>query len=592
MRCLGLRNLQRREGVRMVKLKINGKKVQVQEGTSIIKAAEQLGISIPSLCYFEGLNDIGACRICVVEVKGQDRLVASCATPVEEGMEVLTDSPRARRARMVNMQLLLSQHNCSCPTCSRSGNCKLQELASSMNIDDIYKKRLSEKPWNQNLPIIRNSTKCIHCLRCIQVCDNIQGVQIWKLTGTGGRTEIEVREGLDLSESGCVFCGQCVTHCPTSALAARDDTEKVFEALENPEVITIAQVAPSVRATWGEMFGLNREAASPKRMAAAMRRLGFDYVFDTNFTADLTIMEEGSEFIERFTHRDDYSWPMFTSCCPGWVRYLKGFYPELTGNLSTAKSPQQMFGAVAKSFFAEKIGVDPKKIFCVSIMPCTAKKAERAIPTMNDAGTDSDVDVVITTREFDRMLRAKGINPGFLPEEEFDSPLGSGTGAAVVFGATGGVMDAALRSAYYLITGENPDPDTFKAVRGPKGRKEASFKIPGAGEVRLAVVSGLKNTRELLDDIENGRASYDFVEVMACPGGCVGGGGQPIKDGYELAAERGEELWRLDLESEIRYSHENPDIIGLYKEYFEKPLSERSHHLLHTDHNKWEVEVK
>jgi len=576
----------------MVNLKINGKEVKVQEGSSIIKAAEQLGVSIPSLCYFEGLNDIGACRICVVEVLGQDRLVASCATPVEEGMEVLTDSPRARRARMVNMQLLLSQHNCSCPTCSRSGNCKLQELAAAMNIDDIYRKRLNEKPWNKNLPIIRDATKCIHCLRCIQVCDNIQGLHIWKLTGTGGKTGIEVREGLELSESGCVFCGQCVTRCPTSALGGRDDTEKVFEALENPEVTTIVQVAPSVRAAWGEMFGMEREMASPMKMAAAMRRLGFDYVFDTNFTADLTIMEEGSEFVERFTHREDYSWPMFTSCCPGWVRFLKGFYPEFTENLSTAKSPQQMFGAVAKSFFAEKIGKDPKKLFCVSIMPCTAKKAEREIPTMNDACGDSDVDVVITTREFDRMLRAKGINPELLPEEEFDSPLGSGTGAAVVFGATGGVMDAALRSAYYLVTGENPDPDAFKAVRGPKGRKEASFNIPGAGEVRLAVVSGLKNTRELLNDINRGVSNYDFVEVMACPGGCVGGGGQPIKDGCELAVERGEELWRLDRESEIRYSHENPDVIGLYEEYFGKPLSERSHHLLHTDHSKWEVEVK
>ena len=338
-----------------------------------------------------------------------------------------------------------------------------------------------------------------------------------------------------------------------------------------------------------EDFGLTPDFATPKRMAAALRRLGFDHVFDTDFTADLTIMEEGSEFIERFTHADQYSWPMFTSCCPGWVRFLKSQYPEYTDNLSTAKSPQQMFGALAKSYFAEKIGVDPHKIFSVSVMPCASKKSECDLPTMNDACGDPDVDVVITTREFARMLHATGVVPALLPEEDFDSPLGTGTGAAVIFGATGGVMDAALRSAYYLVTGKNPDADTFTAVRGMDGWKEAVFTVPGAGDVRVAVASGLGNTRRLIEAVKRGDVAYDFVEIMACPGGCAGGGGQPIMDGVELAEDRGDVLWQLDRESKIRFSHENPDVLALYEEYLEKPLGHKSHHLLHTDHHGWQM---
>ena len=363
-------------------------------------------------------------------------------------------------------------------------------------------------------------------------------------------------------------------------------------AIHDPEIVTVVQVAPAVRAAWGESLGVDREFATAKRMVSALKRVGFDYVFDTNFTADLTIMEEGSEFIERFTHRDEHKWPMFTSCCPGWIRFIKSQYPEFTDNLSTAKSPQQMFGAVAKSFFAEKIGVDPHKMFVVSIMPCVAKKSEAALPQMNDACGDPDVDVVLTTREMDRLLRSEHVPVKYLPETEFDSPLGTGTGAAVIFGATGGVMDAALRSAYYLITGENPPADAFTDVRGIKGRKEAKFTIPGAGEVKVAVVSGLRNTRFLMRDIRAGRASFDFVEIMACPGGCAGGGGQPIHDGVELADERGKLLWQLDHEAVLRYSHENPDVLAVYEEYFKAPLGERSHHLLHTDHHCWEMPPK
>ena len=361
-----------------------------------------------------------------------------------------------------------------------------------------------------------------------------------------------------LKDTDCTYCGQCVTHCPTGALTARDDTVAVYDALADPKITTVVQVAPAVRAAWAEAFGLDPALATTGRLAAALRRIGFDYVFDTNFTADLTIMEEGSEFLERFTHRGQYRWPMFTSCCPGWVRFLKGQFPAWTANLSTAKSPQQMFGAVAKSYFAEKIGVDPHDMRVISVMPCVSKKAECRLPTMNDACGDPDVDIVLTTRELTRMLRCEHILPQDLPEEGFDSPLGSGTGAAVIFGATGGVMDAALRSAYFLVTGRDPDPDAFRAVRGDRPWKEAVFTIPGAGEVHVAVVSGLGNTRRLMTALEKGQVSYDFVEVMACPGGCAGGGGQPIHEGAELAGERGERLWQLDAASPIRFSHENP----------------------------------
>jgi NADH-quinone oxidoreductase subunit G len=572
----------------MVKLTINSKAVEAQEGATILKSANAAGITIPYLCYFPGLNEIGACRVCAVEVEGRDRLAAACNTVAEEGMIIHTNSPRARNARRANVEFILSQHDCHCPTCARNGNCSLQSLAADLNIlDNSYESEVPKKYWDENAPLIRKESKCIKCMRCIQVCDKIQTLNVWDVNGTGSRATVGVSEGCGIKEAACSYCGQCITHCPVGALTARDDTERVFTALDDPGIVTVAQVAPAVRAAWAESFGVSREFATPKRMAAALRRLGFNYVFDTNFAADLTIMEEGSEFIRRFTDSANFKWPMFTSCCPGWVRFIKSQYPEMTGQLSTAKSPQQMFGAVTKSFFAEKIGVDPHKIRCVSIMPCSSKKSECAIPTMNDACGDPDVDLVITTREFANMLRVMGINPMLLPEEEFDSPLGSGTGAAIVFGTTGGVMDAALRSVYFLVAGKNPDADAFKAVRGMDGWKEAVLNIPNAGEVRVAVASGLGNARRLMEAIKRGEARYHFVEIMACPGGCAGGGGQPIIDGVELADERGELLWELDRKSAIRYSHENPDITAIYREYFEKPLGHKSHHLLHTDHHGW-----
>ena len=574
----------------MVTLTIDNKVISVPEGTTILEAARSANITIPTLCYLKDINEIAACRICMVEVEGHARLVPSCDNAVVEGMVVHTNSPRVREARRVNLRLLLSQHDDNCTKCTRSGNCKLQKLCNDYNLlGDHYIKDLKNIEDDFSNPVVRIENRCIRCMRCIQVCDKIQSMNIWDVVGTGTRTTVGVGRFRTLGESDCTFCGQCITHCPVGALQEHDDTGKVWDALADPKKVTVVQIAPAVRAAWAEYYHLDPKFATAKRMVTALKAMGFDYVFDTNFSADLTIMEEGSEFLQRFTHRDQYKWPMFTSCCPGWVRFVKGQFPEYTGNLSSAKSPQAMFGAVAKSYFAEKIGVDPHDIFVVSIMPCTAKKAERAIPNLNDACGDPDVDVVLTTREFNRMLRGEQINPAVLEETEFDSPLGTGTGAAVIFGATGGVMDAALRSAYYLVTGRNPDPDAFSAVRGMDGWKEATFEIPGAGKVRVAVVSGLGNTRKLMNALKEGKASYDFVEVMACPGGCAGGGGQPIHDGQELAESRGDILWNIDKDMSVRFSHENPEIQTLYNQYFHKPLSHRAHELLHTDLTAWKM---
>jgi len=574
----------------MVTLKIDNQIVTVPEGTTILEAAKSVHINIPTLCYLKDINEIAACRLCVVEIEGHVRLVPSCDNVVSEGMVVYTNSPRVREARRVNLRLLLSQHDTQCTKCTRSGNCKLQQLTTDYNLlGEHYVKDLKKTPDDYSNPIVRVTNRCVRCMRCVQICDKVQSMNIWDLIGTGSRTDVGVRNFRTLAESDCTFCGQCVTHCPVGALQERDDTGRVWDALADPKKVTIVQVAPAVRAAWAEHYHLDPKFATAKRMVSCLKEMGFNYVFDTNFAADLTIMEEGSEFIERFTHRDQYRWPMFTSCCPGWMRFVKGQFPDYVQNLSSAKSPQGMFGAVAKSYFAEKIGVDPHDIFVVSVMPCTAKKSECTFPNLNDACGDPDVDVVLTTREMVRMFRGEQLDPTYMPETDFDSPLGSSTGAAVIFGATGGVMDAALRSAYYLVTGENPPADAFTAVRGMDGWKEATFNVPGAGDVRVAVVSGLGNTRRLMYALQNGEVSYDFVEVMACPGGCAGGGGQPIHDGKEMAEYRGGVLWDIDKSMEIRFSHENEDVLQLYREYFDKPLSHRAHHLLHTDLTEWKM---
>lgn len=574
----------------MVNLTIDHKNVQVPEGTTILKAAQAAGIEIPTLCFLKDLNEIGACRICCVEIEGKETLAASCNTKVEEGMVIYTSSLKAHYARRMNLQIILSQHDFRCAACQRNGSCSLQKICADMNINDVpFQQDYEKSEWDQSFPLIRNAGKCIKCMRCVQICDKVQSLNIWDIVNTGKRTSVGVSKMRKIAESDYSLCGQCITHCPTGALRERDDVRKVLDAVHDPQKIVVAQIAPAVRASWGEGLALSDGMATEKRLAAAARALGIDYVFDTNFSADLTIMEEANEFLERLTHRGDYQWPMFTSCCPGWVRFLKSQYPDMTKQLSTAKSPQQMFGAVAKSYVAKNVlGVDPEQVFCVSIMPCTAKKAECELPNINGSDACRDVDAALTTREFDRMLRSELITPANLDEEEFDSPLGTGSGAAVIFGATGGVMEAALRTAYYALHKENPKPDAFQAVRGLDGVKEAVFEIAGT-TVRTAVAHGLSNARKLMEKIAAKEADYDFVEVMACPGGCAGGGGQPITEGREMAGTRAAKLYHLDKANPLRFSHENPSVLELYSSYLEKPLSEKAHKLLHTDHEGWKM---
>lgn len=561
----------------MVNLVINGTNVSVEEGTTILEAARTVGHEIPTLCYLKEINEIGACRVCVVEVEGVDRCVTACNTTVREGMVVYTHSRRVRTTRKTNVKLILSQHDYRCASCIRSGNCTLQTVANELNISDMpYDIRTEKSRIDKSFPLIKESDKCIKCMRCVQICDKVQSLNVWDVVNTGARTTVDVSDGRKIGESQCALCGQCVTHCPVGALRERDDVGRALDAVENPDIITVVQVAPAVRTAWGEGFGLSREFATAKRLVAGLRKIGFDYIFDTTFSADLTIMEEGSEFIQRLPEIKESGLPMFTSCCPGWVRFIKSQYPQLAGRLSTAKSPQQMFGAITKSYYADLLGVDPSKIFCISIMPCMAKKDECTW----DGG--SDVDVVLTTREIERLFRSYYVRTQILQEEEFDSPLGTGTGAGVIFGTTGGVMEAALRSAHYLVTGKNPEVDAFKSVRGMDGWKESEFDIDGT-KIKVAVASGLGNARRLIDAILAGSVRYDFVEIMACPGGCVNGGGQPIHDGVELKAERAAVLYNLDEKNTIRYSHENPEIVKCYEEYLEKPLSHRAHELLHTN---------
>lgn len=568
----------------MINLTIDGIQVSVPEGTTVMKAAAGIGIEVPHLCFLEGINEISACKVCVVEIEGKEKLITACNSPVEENMVVYTNSPKVRKVRRTNVELILSQHDCHCATCVRSGNCSLQKISNDLGILDVpFKEELPKVPWDDTFPLIRDSSKCIKCMRCVQICDKVQAVHVWDVQNTGSRTTVDVAGNKTIDCSDCTLCGQCITHCPVGALRERNDIPKVFEALADPEKITVVQVAPAVRTAWAEELGLTPEEASEGRMVAALKRIGFDYVFDTNFSADLTIMEEGSELIERLGNPGKYAWPMFTSCCPGWVSFVSKKYPNYLRNLSTAKSPQQMFGAMVKTYFAQKKGIDPNNICSISIMPCVSKKREASYPYMRSAKSGQDVDIVLTTREFVRMLRAEHINPKFLSESDFDSPLGEGTGAAVIFGVTGGVMEAALRTAYAVLEGHNPDADAFKAVRGTDGRRVSEFTVAGK-TLRTCVVSGLGNAEKLMEDIKAGKVSYDFVEVMACPGGCVGGGGQPIHDGCEMAEHRGTKLYTLDKNRTIRYSHENSEVKKAYEDFLGKPLGHKAHELLHSDH--------
>lgn len=576
----------------MVSLTINGRRVQAPEGTTIMEAARLADIHIPHLCFLKGINEIAACRVCCVEVEGERAMVTACNTPVMEGMVVHTNSPRARQTRRVNVELILSQHDCRCATCVRSGNCQLQNIANDLGILQLpFETQLPKGlrgAWTTTFPLYRDYNKCIKCMRCIQICEKVQTLKVWDLAGTGGRTTIDVSGNMVIKDSDCSLCGQCVTHCPVGGLRERDDTAEVYRALADPKLITVVQVAPAVRTAWGESLGIAPEKATMGLMTAALKALGFDYVFDTCFTADLTIMEEANELLQRLKAGDLADYPMFTSCCPGWVRFLKSQYPQLTRQLSTAKSPQQMFGSITKNWFAQKIGADAKNIRCISIMPCMAKKAECALPTMRtEAGPD--VDIALTTREFVRMIRADKIDVALLEEARPDAPLGIHTGAGEIFGASGGVMEAALRTAVFALTGHNPSADGFQDIRRGQGLREVSYSIGGV-PLRCAVVSGLGEARKLIEAILAGKAHYDFVEVMACPGGCAGGGGQPIScEDQELAGERGKRLYQLDQASLLRFSHENPEVQALYRDYLGEPLSEKAEQLLHTDHTGWQM---
>ena len=569
----------------MVNIILDGKKLQVQDESTILQAARENGITIPTLCYLEGLNEIGACRVCLVEVKGQHRLVSSCNTKVREGMEISTRSEKVRMARRLNVELILSQHNCNCPSCPRNGNCQLQKVAAQLGVNvEIYPKKFRQEFWDNTFPLNRDETKCIKCMRCIQVCDQVQNMHVWDLVNTGKRTRV------GMVQNTCTLCGQCITHCPVAALSARDDTEKIWNALSDPEKIVIVQPAPAVRTAWAEEAGVPRELATPEKLAAALRHLGFDYVFDTNFSADLTIMEESAELIEHMTNAGKYPVPMFTSCCPGWIRFLKKEYPEMVHYMSTSKSPMSMFSAIVKSYYAKLLNVAPEKIVCVAVMPCVAKKYEADVPEVNSDPGIKDTDFVITTRELVRMLKVVNVDIAKLKPEPFDKPLGEGTGGAVIFGTTGGVMEAAVRNAYYMLTGKNPpDPDNFITWKWLDRWRETEVTVAGV-TLRLAVTSGLGCARDLVEAIKNGTAHYDFVEVMACPGGCSGGGGQPIHEGEELAWSRGNYLRELDKRSKLRVSYENPYIQELYKNFLDKPLSEKAEHYLHTDQVKWTID--
>ena len=568
----------------MVKLVIDNRNIEVPENTTIMEAAEKAGRPIPKLCFLKDINEIGACRVCVVEIQGKEKLVSSCNNYVEDGMVVYTNSAKVRKYRKTIVKLILSQHDGNCSSCARNQNCSLQSIAKDLNIQIIpYKKEIDNHP---KFPLIRDSRKCIKCMRCISVCEKIQNMNVWDLEGTGSRTGIYVSQNRCIEDSDCTLCGQCITHCPVGALRERDDTTEAWHAIEDESKVTVVQVAPAVRTAWAEYLELDKEHSSMSYMVDALKKMGFDYVFDTTFTADLTIMEEGTEFVSRYLAGDTKDMPMFTSCCPGWLRMLKAKYPQLIGRLSTAKSPQQMFGAVTKTYFAEKINVKPENIVTVSIMPCVAKKDEKNMELFYGEYAGHDVDVVLTTRELNRMIATAHIDPNALEPRCCDEPMKDISGAGVIFGSTGGVMEAALRSAYYIVTGQNPKVDDFAKVRSSREVKdyvEATYDI-GGHQIRAAVVNGLGNAQKLIDRLLKKEVHYDIVEVMACPGGCVGGGGQPIHDGEEEATDRGKELYELDRNMTVRFSHENPCVQKLYEEYFEKPNSAKAHMLLHTEH--------
>ena len=583
--------------MKKITLTIDGKKVEVEKGVTILEAAKKVQINIPHLCYHENLSIYGACRVCVVEIEGRKRLEPACATLVEEGMVVRTNSPRVRRARRLIVELLLVNHPEDCFTCERSENCELRKLAYELGIRDLRFKKARKYHYEIDFSspaIVRDFDKCILCGRCVRVCSEIQGVEVIEFANRSDKTQVLTFFNEGINNSECVTCGQCILVCPTGALKEKSEIEEVWQTLADPEKFVIVQTAPAVRSAIGEEFGMGTGSLVTGKMASALRRLGFDKVFDTQFSADLTIMEEAHELIERIKNKGTL--PMITSCSPGWIKYLEHFYPQLRLHLSTCKSPQQMFGAIAKTYYAQKLNIDPRNLVVVSIMPCTAKKFEARRPEMCSAfhywkdklGLKEedkffDVDFVLTTREAARMIKEAGIDFANLEEEDFDEPLGISTGAGVIFGATGGVMEAALRTAYEVVTGKTLERIDFEEVRGMEKIKKAEIVLDGM-RLKVAVTHSLSGARVLLEEINQGKSDYHFIEVMACPGGCLGGGGQPLPTNDEIRRLRAKSLYIEDKNKPLRKSHQNPAIKKLYEEFLGKPLSRLSHHLLHTSY--------
>lgn len=572
-------------GTEMVNITIDTRKIQVPKNYTVLEAARYANIDIPTLCFLKDINEIGACRMCVVEIKGARSLQAACVYPVSEGLEIYTQTPRVREARKVTLELILSNHDKKCLTCFRSRSCELQKLAEELNIKDVrFEGERINHPIDELSPsIVRDPNKCILCRRCVNMCKNVQKVGVIDTNERGFKTIVGSAFNMSLADVPCINCGQCITVCPVGALREKDDTDKVWEALANPDLHVVVQTAPAVRVALGEEFGMPIGTRVTSNMIAALRRLGFKKVFDTDTAADLTIMEEVTEVVNRI--KNGGKLPVITSCSPGWIKFCEHNYPEFLENLSTCKSPHEMFGAVLKSYYAEKMGIDPAKIFVVSIMPCTAKKFEVQRPEMNSSGFQ-DVDVVLTTRELARMIREAGIDFTELPERHFDDPMGEASGAAVIFGATGGVMEAALRYLVELLEGKPLEKLEFEVVRGVDGVKEATVEAGGM-KIKAAVVHGTGNARKLLDRMKSGDAQYHFVEVMACPGGCVTGGGQPIQPSQvrswiDLRSERAKAIYEEDESLPMRKSQDNPAVKKMYEEYFGHPGSHKSHELLHT----------
>ena len=585
----------------MISLTINNTKVKVPEGATILEAAKECGIKIPTLCFVEETIPKGACRVCVVEVKGGRSLMAACSTPAADGMEVLTNSKRAREARQTVIELLLSEHDGNCQICNRNNDCELQTLAREMGIEEIpFEGEKTHGHVDGSTPaLVRDSSKCIKCRRCVEVCQQIQNVGAIYPQGRGFTTTIGPAFDCDLEDVACVQCGQCAAICPVGAITEKDQIAEVWAALDDPTKHVIIQTAPAIRAALGECFDMEPGSRVTGKMVTAARQLGFDGVFDTDFAADLTIMEEGTELLIRLkkalVDKEPVALPQYTSCCPGWIKFAEYYHPEMLDNLSTCKSPQQMFGAVAKTYYAKNVNIDPKDMIVVSIMPCTAKKYEMHRPEMIDSGY-CDVDYVLTTREFGRMISQAGINFVSLPDGEIDSPLGASTGAADIFANTGGVMEAAIRTAYEIVTGRELPMEGLhiKPIEGLEGIKTASLKIEGTVpawsflegvELKVAVAHGLRNTNQIINLVKSGQ-EFHFIEVMTCPGGCIGGGGQPRFTDNTVRQRRIEAIYAEDESRPLRKSHENPDVQRLYKDFLKEPLGEKSHHLLHTSYKQ------